>query len=82
MFTTTLSNLGSIALPQAAVPYVDKFDFVLGPPTLNRAEASLGSFGDKAVLTITKNTPNESFENALYALFVSEGLNPMVEGSD
>lgn len=82
VFTTTLSNLGSIALPQAAVPYVDKFDFVLGPPTLNRAEASFGSFGDKAVLTITKNTQNESLENALYALLISEGLSIMVEGSE
>ena len=81
VFTTTLSNLGAVTLPEAMRPYVRKFDFVLGPPTLNRAAFSLCSYGDTAVLTITKNTQSEAVENALYRLLCEDGLAPYVEGS-
>ncbi len=81
VFTTTLSNLGEINVPNEMRPYLRKFDFVLGPPTLNRATFSLCSYAGTAMLTITKNTQNETVENALYRLLSEDGLEPYVEGS-
>ena len=81
VFTTTFSNLGAISLPEEMAPYVDKFDFVLGPPIRNRAICSLCSYGDKAVFTVVKNTALPVFENVLYAQMVKHGLQPYVEGS-
>ena len=81
VFTTTLSNLGPIKLPPEMASYVDKFDFVLGPPVENRAVLSLCSYGDNTVLTVTKNTHLTLFEDALYQYLCNEGLNPYVEGS-
>lgn len=81
VFTTTLSNLGPIKLPPEMAPYVDKFDFVLGPPVENRAALSVCSYGDTTVLTVTKNTYLTLFEDALYQYLCNEGLNPYVEGS-
>ena len=81
VFTTTLSNLGPIKLPPEMAPYVDKFDFVLGPPVENRAALSVCSYGDTTVLTVTKNTHLTLFEDALYQYLCNEGLNPYVEGS-
>lgn len=81
VFTTTFSNLGAICLPQEMQPYVEKFDIVLGPAIKNRAVCSLCSYGDRAVLTVVKNTPLPAFENALYAYLYKLGLEPYVEGT-
>lgn len=81
VFTTTLSNLGAIRLPEEMAAYVDKFDFVLGPPVENRAVLSVCSYGDKTVLTVVKNTRLTLFEDALYNALLAEGLTPYMEGS-
>ncbi len=82
VFTTTLSNLGAVALPAEMEPFVDKFDFVLGPPITNRATCALCSYGDQAVLTVTKNTQVSTFENSLYRRLCEDGLSVYMEGSD
>lgn len=82
VFTTTFSNLGPIRLPEEMAPFVDKFDFVLGPPVRNKACCSLCSYGDTAVLTLTKITQLSTLEDSLYRLLVEEGFTPYVEGSD
>ena len=81
VFTTTFSNLGGICLPEEMQPYVEKFDFVLGPPIKNRAVCSLCSYGDRAVFTVVKNTTLPVFENALYGHLYRLGLEPYVEGT-
>lgn len=81
VFTTTLSNLGVIRLPEAMEPYVDKFDFVLGPPVENRAILSVCSYRNKTVLTVVKNTHVTLFEDALYRYLCQAGLTPAMEGS-
>lgn len=81
VFTTTFSNLGAIRLPEEMQPYVDKFDFVLGPPVENRAICSLCSYSSKSVLTVVKNTHVTLFEDALYHYLCQLGLTPVMEGS-
>ena len=81
VFTTTFSNLGPITLPEGMQPYVEKFDFVLGPPIRNRAVCSLCSYGDRAVFTVVKTTALPVFENTLFAVLSKLGLEPYVEGT-
>lgn len=81
VFTTTLSNLGPISLPAEMAPYVEKFDFVLGPPVENRAVCSVCSYGGITVLTVLKNTHLTTFEDALYKHLKAVGLEPYMEGS-
>ncbi|MEG0741718.1 MAG: hypothetical protein RSB91_00580 [Clostridia bacterium] len=81
VFSSVFSNVGAIQTPPEMVPLIDKFDAILGPPILNRAVFSLCSYGDKAVLTITKNTRQPDVEEALYRLLCAEGLVLYVEGS-
>ncbi len=82
VFTTTFSNLGPVSLPEEMAPLMEKFDFVLGPPIINRATCAMCSYGDHLVLTLTKNTQNPTFENALYRMLCDAGLDPYMEGSD
>ncbi len=81
VFTTTFSNLGEVRTSPEMAKHLDKFDFVLGPPIQNRACCSLCSFGDRAVLTVTKNTQLTLFEDSLYRHFQENGLTPYMEGS-
>lgn len=81
VFTSTLSNLGAITMPDEMKPFVEKFDFVLGPPIRNRAVCSLCSYGDKAVFTVVKTTTLPAFENTLYACLCKLKLEPYVEGT-
>lgn len=81
VFTTTFSNLGPMRVPPEMQPFMEKFDFVLGPPITNRACCALCSYGDHLMLTVTKNTQVTSFEDALYRLLAEDGLAPYMEGS-
>ncbi|HIT34521.1 MAG TPA: hypothetical protein IAC31_07870 [Candidatus Faecousia intestinigallinarum] len=81
IFSNTLSNLGVVSLPPEMAEQVRAMDFILGPSAINRASCGLVTFGDTAVLSITKTTADPSFEEALYALLERDGLRPEVEGS-
>ncbi len=77
-FSNTLSNLGRIEVPDEMAPYIRGFDFVLGTCVVSRASCSMCSFGDKTVLSVSKNTRDPSFEESLMALSEQLGLRPSV----
>lgn len=81
IFTSCLSNVGAVRVSSTIEPYIDCFDFLLGTSTVNRASCGLVAFGNKAVLSITKITADETFEETLYDLFTADGLEPEVSGS-
>ena len=81
VFSTTLSNLGVVSLPPQAAAYVESMDFVLGAAVANRVSCGLVTFGSTATLSVTKGTPDPSFEEKLYDLLVADGIQPAVEGS-
>ena len=77
-FSNTLSNLGRIEVPDEIAPYIRGFDFVLGTCVVSRASCSMCSFGDKTVISVSKNTRDPSFEESLRALSEQLGLRPSV----
>jgi len=82
VFSNTLSNLGVVSLPPELAEQIESMDFVLGASITNRASCSMVTFGDIATLSVSKNTADPSFEEALYELLCRDGLNPVVEGSE
>lgn len=81
LFSNTLSNLGIVKLPATLAEHVDHMDAVLGPTITNRAACGMITFGDSAVLTVTKMTADPTLEEWLYRLLCAEGLEVTVEGS-
>ncbi|MEG2187155.1 MAG: hypothetical protein RR085_07505 [Clostridia bacterium] len=81
VFTSVFSNVGVIQTPPEMAEFIEKFDAMLGPPISNKAVFSLCSYGEHAVLTITKNTRLPDVEEALYRVLCDDGLEPYVEGS-
>ena len=82
VFTTTLSNLGVVELPEDMESCVRKMDFVLGTVSINRAACSMVTCGGRAVFSIAKLTADPSFEERIYALLTENGITPIVSGSE
>ncbi len=81
-FTTTLSNLGVVELPQEMARHVKKMDFVLGTVALARAACSMVTVNGVATLSVAKLTRDPSFEERMYALLRELGLEVKVSGSE
>ncbi|MGM9522518.1 MAG: hypothetical protein ACI3VB_08575 [Oscillospiraceae bacterium] len=81
-FTTTLSNLGVVSMPEEMLRHIEKMDFVLGTVNLSRAACSMVTVGDTATFSVAKLTADPSFEERMYSLFKDSGLEPKVSGSE
>lgn len=82
VFTSTLSNIGVVELPEELRPYIRKMDFVLGGGMLNRASCAMVTVGSTAVFSVTKLTQSPRFEQAFAALLQEQGLPYHVTGSE
>lgn len=76
IFSNTLSNLGVVSMPPDMAAHIDCMDFMLGD------SCGLITFGNTAMLTISKATVDPSFEEKLYSLLAADGIVPAVEGSE
>ena len=80
--SNTLSNLGQCSVPADMEHFIDRFDFVLGGGSVQRAGCSVVSFGNKTVFSISKHTADPSFEERLYKLLTDASIPVRVEGSE
>lgn len=81
-FTSTLSNIGIINLPEEYKDYIEDMEFVLNTSTKNRASCGLVTYNDVATLSITKLTKDPSFETRIHDLLLKDGIDITVEGSE
>ena len=81
IFSNTLSNLGVVELPRVMAEQIQDMDFVLGTAITNRVSCALLTVNQRAVLSVSKQTVDPSFEEQLYALLSAEGIDVQVEGS-
>ena len=82
IFTTSLSNLGVVELPEDMAKEIFSMDFVLGTTTINRTQNSLISVNGITTLSISKYTKDPSFEEKVYALLRNDDITIEVEGSE
>ena len=81
-FTTVLSNLGNINLPNNMQKEVEKMDFVLGTTITNKLLFSIITCNNILTLSISKYTLNTSVENNLYNLLIQNNIKVKVYGSE
>lgn len=82
IFSNTLSNLGVIKMPAELSEQIESLDFILGTALTNRAGCGLITYGNTATLTISKFTADPSFEERLDELFLRDGIELRVDGSE
>lgn len=81
LISDTLSNMGVVRMPEEDVPYIEKFDFVLGPSVINRAACAMVTFGDHMVFSVTKTTVEPSFEERIEKLLNQDEVQLKITGS-
>lgn len=81
-FTTVLSNLGNVNLPDNMQKEVEKMDFVLGTTITNKLLFSIITCNNILTLSISKYTLNTSVENNLYNLLIQNNIKVKVYGSE
>ena len=60
---------------------IGPLDFLLGTAVINRVSCAMVTYQNTATLSLSKQTLDPSFEDALYVLLTRDGLVPRVEGS-
>lgn len=73
-FSTTLSNLGAVSLPEAMRPYVEGFDFMLGRQRGNGTAASCVSCVGKLRLHLTSKIGENDLERLLWDEFAAQDI--------
>ena len=77
----TLSNLGVVEVPKEMKDEIVKFAMILVPGRPNRVSASMATFNDTTVLTLTKANRESTYEEKIYEYLKQDGLDVALEGS-
>ncbi len=82
IYTTTFSNLGVVHFPAEMMERIAYMDFCLGAQVTNRLACAAVTCGDVATFSISKMTADPAFEEKMYQLLKSDGIEVEVEGSE
>ena len=77
----SLSNLGQVKLPEIMVPYVERFDFILGVQANAPYNCGVLSFGDTVYVNFIRNIKNPELERHFFAVLQQIGLSATVESN-
>lgn len=75
----SLSNLGAVRVPEAMVPYVERFDFILGAPASAPHNCGVLSYGGKLYLNFIRSTREPELEYQFFCVLRELGLPVFVQ---
>ena len=79
LFTCSFSNLGAVLIPDAMEEYIDRFEFVLGPPVINLLNCSVCSFRNDMIMTFSKVMHETDIERFFFRFLSEKGLEITIE---
>lgn len=79
LFTCALSNVGEVKVPEGMEEYIERFDFILGPPVLNLLNCSVCSFKDDMIITFTKVMYETEIERFFFRFLAEKGMKITIE---
>lgn len=80
-YTVALSNLGVLRVPAAMEPFVDRFDFIMGPPRTNTHGATAVTYGGALALTVASVVEETEAERLLFTELVKRGIRVKIESN-
>jgi hypothetical protein len=80
-FTTTLTNLGPIELPEAMKRYVESVFVTLGPAKENPIQCAVSSFGDDLKIVFSSVSSDTTLERAFFRRLVQWGIPVRILGN-
>ncbi len=77
----TMSNLGKVSIPDEMLPYVKRFDFILGVQATAPNNCGVISYGDTLYINFIRNTCEPEVEYHFYKTLERLGLGAEVESN-
>ena len=77
----SISNLGQVKLPEEMMPYVQRFDFVLGVQATAPHNCGIVSFGDTLYINIIRNVKESELEYRFFRVLQEMCLPVLVESN-
>ncbi|MGI6005442.1 MAG: hypothetical protein ACOX88_08545 [Christensenellales bacterium] len=79
--SSTISNLGNVIVPEAMAPFVNRFDVILGPLSVNPVACGMLSYGGTLYLNFTRTIRDPSVERAFFTRLVKLGIPVEIESN-
>ena len=76
-----LSNLGVVQVPEVMRPYIERFDFVIGPQANAPHNCGVATWGDTVYVSCVRNIKEPELELRFYRVLHSLGLHVTVESN-
>lgn len=80
-FTSVLSNMGRVDLPEGMRAHVERIDFVIGPGRSNPLSIGCVSVSGRTFLTFTRTIREPEVERRVLTALIREGVPVMVESN-
>ena len=80
-YSIGFSNLGVMKVPGEMDPYVERFDFYMGPPRYNTHGSAAVSFHDKLYFTFIGAVEETDIERLFFTELVKRGIHVLVESN-
>ncbi len=77
----SLSNLGSVTLPEEMRPYVERMDFILGVQATAPHNCGVLSYGDSLYINFIRNVRESELEAGFYRVLRDLGLDVQVQSN-
>jgi NRPS condensation-like uncharacterized protein len=81
LVTSTMSNLGIIALPPSMTEHVERFEFVLGAPAKNMINCAVCSFAENLTITFTRVMEETDIERFFFRFLAGQGISVVIESN-
>ncbi len=78
----SLSNLGMVRIPSTMVPYVERFDFVIGSQASAPYNCGVLSYGDTLYINLVRNTLEPELERHFFTYLRRMGLHVKIESNE
>jgi len=80
-FTTAISNLGAVNIPDALRLYIERMDLILGAPRSNTFSCGIISCNDLTVISFSRTVHECDVEKAFFRKLVKLGLHVKIESN-
>ena len=80
-YTSTLSNLGDVDLPEQMKQHVDRLDFILGRSRENRMACGILSYDGKLVINFSRCIRSARCEKEFFRHLVNQGIHVKTESN-
>ena len=81
-YSIGFSNLGVMKVPESMRPYVERFDFMMGPPRYNGHGAPAVSYDGKLYFTMIRVVEETDVERLFFTELVKRGVHVKLESND